>query len=274
MKNRTFLFLLIASVLCAALVSCARVPASAPVNGPAAEAGTSAGAREVTTAHITKAVTTLSPTQTTAAEIPGAPDLPEEQTTASATGKISSAPISECDYLVLVNKTHALPEGWENVIELVQAENCLGETFSVERQTLNHFLKLQKALAEDGIDLELYSTYRSVERQKEIREAIAKENGEDYAKRYVAEPGHSEHHTGLAIDACIVEDGAIVSGKEVFPKVHARLAEFGFILRYPEGKEEITGFAYENWHFRYVGAAAAKEIYAAGLTLEEYLGEN
>ena len=73
---------------------------------------------------------------------------------------------------------------------------------------------------------------------------------------------------GVVID----DNDDMIAEKEIFAKVHERLADFGFILRYPEGKEDITGYAYEPWHLRYVGSAEiAKEITERGLTLEEYL---
>ncbi|MBQ1805909.1 MAG: M15 family metallopeptidase, partial [Oscillospiraceae bacterium] len=88
--------------------------------------------------------------------------------------------------------------------------------------------------------------------------------GTDYVKAYVAVPGYSEHHTGLAIDLYL-------ESPDVWAKIHAKLADCGFILRYPQGKEAVTGYAYEPWHIRYVGVETAREITARGLALEEYL---
>ena len=87
--------------------------------------------------------------------------------------------------------------------------------------------------------------------------------GADYVKNYVAEPGFSEHHTGLAIDLYL-------ESVDAWAKIEARLPELGFILRYPLGKENITGYSYEPWHIRYVGKDAAEEIMSEGITLEEY----
>ncbi len=92
-------------------------------------------------------------------------------------------------------------------------------------------------------------------------------------------PGYSEHHTGLAIDICVVKDGVIINDnddmiaeKELFAKIHEKLADHGFILRFPEGKDDITGYAYEPWHFRYVDSPEiAKEITEKGITFEEYM---
>ena len=109
-----------------------------------------------------------------------------------------------------------------------------------------------------------------------------KEYGEEYTKKYVAVPGTSEHHTGLVIDVKIVKEGKIIADNdemtketEIFSKVHAKLAKYGFILRYPVGKEDITGYGSEVWHFRYIDSPEiAKEIMDNGLTFEEYLQKN
>ena len=117
-------------------------------------------------------------------------------------------------------------------------------------------------------------------RQKELWAEFEEEYGLEYTKNTVAEPGTSEHHTGLAIDVCIIKDGeiinennAMIAEREIFSQIHAKLADYGFILRFPEDGKEITGYDYEPWHFRYVGVDTAKEIAAQGVTLEEYLGQ-
>ncbi len=182
------------------------------------------------------------------------------------------------DYLVLVNKENKLPDDWEARVQLEEAENSMGETYLVEKEALKQFQALRDELLAEGIDIELDSTYRSVARQEELWAEFEEEYGEDYVKKYVAVPGYSEHHTGLAIDVCLIKDGTVIDDndqmiaeKEIFARVHEKLADHGFILRYPEGKEEITGYGYEPWHFRYVGVEAAKAISESGLTLEEYL---
>ena len=183
-------------------------------------------------------------------------------------------------YLVLVNKKHKLPDNWEDLIELVTAKNSLSREFQVEWAALKHFEALRKKLLEEGIDIELDSTYRSVKAQEELWEEFEKTYGREYCEKYVAVPGFSEHHTGLAIDVCLIKDGKVIDDndemiaeKEIFAKVHSHLADYGFILRYMEGKESITGYSYEPWHFRYVGKQVAKEIKKRNITLEEYLGE-
>jgi len=183
-------------------------------------------------------------------------------------------------YLLLVNKKHKLPDDWVEKVELITARNILGREFLVERKTLEQFEALRIKLLEEGVNIELDSTYRSVQRQQELWEEFEKEYGIEYCIKYVAIPGYSEHHTGLVVDVCLIKDGIVIDDnddmiaeREIFAKVHERLADYGFILRYLEGKEDITGYSYEPWHLRYVGIEIAKEIKEKGITLEEYLGD-
>ncbi len=185
----------------------------------------------------------------------------------------------EIDYLVLVNKTHKLPDDWEDKVTLKEAENRYGEKYLVEEKALEHFLDLQKELADEGIIIELDSTYRSVAEQQKLWDDWTVEYGEDYVRKYVAVPGFSEHHTGLAIDICIEKDGKrindndeMIAEEEIFAKIHKHLADHGFILRYIKNGVSITGYDYEPWHFRYVGVDAAKEIAEKHMTFEEYYG--
>lgn len=188
----------------------------------------------------------------------------------------------EIDYLVLVNKQNKLPNDWEEKVELKETKDVRGDKIFVEKQALSAFQKLRSDLLKEGIDIELDSTYRSVAGQIEIWDEFTEKYGDDYVKKYVAVPGYSEHHTGLAIDVCLIKDGVIIdenddmiAEREIFARVHEKLAKYGFILRYLEGKDGITGYSYEPWHFRYVGNVdIAKEIFEKGLTLEEYLENN
>lgn len=187
------------------------------------------------------------------------------------------------NYLVLVNKKNKLPENWEKVVELVDTKNAWDEDIEVEKEAYNQYRKLEKELEKEGIDIELDSTYRSVKAQQELWDewSADPEKGPEYVKKFVAVPGYSEHHTGLAIDICLKIDGELVydndemiAQKDIFKKIHSKLAKYGFILRYPEGKKKETGYAYEPWHFRYVGSEkVAKEITSKKITLEKYLGE-
>ena len=189
------------------------------------------------------------------------------------------------DYLVLVNKRNALPEGWEDALQTVTVMNSVGDEVEVETKAYDAYLALKEDLEEnDGICLELDSARRSVAAQQNIMDRFTEKYGADYAARTAAAPGCSEHHTGLALDLYFRRKGDdgkftdvyynedLVQYPEVWEKIHAKLADYGFILRYPEGKEQITGYGYEPWHIRYLdNTEIAKEITEEGLTLEEYL---
>ena len=183
------------------------------------------------------------------------------------------------DYLVLVNKEHKLPENWEKEITIVKYVDSQGWDVETEEKAYEAYQKLHDALAEEDIHVDLDSAYRSVAEQERIVQDFTEKYGEDYVKQYVAVPGYSEHHTGLALDLYLNIDGQdvyenedMVQYPEVWAKIHEKLPEYGFILRYLEGKEDVTGYSYEPWHIRYVGdPAIAKEITEKGITLEEYL---
>lgn len=185
------------------------------------------------------------------------------------------------DYLILVNKENKLPDYWEETVDLVALKNAYGDDIKIEKKTYEMYKQLREDLLKDGIDIELDSSYRSVKRQQEIWDEWTKTKGEDYVKKYVAVPGYSEHHTGLAIDVCLKKNGKLIvenddlfKEKKIFAAVHKKLSKYGFILRYPEGREKETGYGYEPWHFRYVGKEAAEKIYKDNLIFEEYLKNN
>ena len=182
------------------------------------------------------------------------------------------------DYLILVNPFHKIPEDYFSGLELVEVRGYDGEVFLVEKEAARQFCKLQKAAAEIGIEILLSSAYRSVEKQRAIKEEFTKEYGEDYAERFVAAPGYSEHHTGLALDFVaeiggkwLIENREIIERAGELQPIYDILPKYGFILRYLKGKEKITGYPAEPWHIRYVGdPEIAEQITEQGTTLEEY----
>lgn len=183
------------------------------------------------------------------------------------------------DYLILVNKHHRLPDHFEDTIELISVENAEGLQYTIEKRTYEAFLALRAdLLTNDGIQAELISVYRKVEAQERIFKNYTAQFGLDYAKKYAAKPGHSEHHTGLAIDVGFMLDGKVTHGiaellkaDHLFRIVHKKLPKYGFLLRYPEGKEAVTEIGYEPWHFRYIDSPEiAKELTDKGLCFEEY----
>lgn len=220
-----------------------------------------------------------------AAEAAGAAetaDTAETASSASASLQETEGQEQEIDYMALVNKLHPLPDGWEDALQTVTLENSVGDTVEVEEKAFAAYEKLRADLEEnDGIYIELDSARRSVAEQQEIMDEFTEKYGADYAAKTVAVPGYSEHHTGLALDLYFRLDGEdiyynedMVQYPEIWEKIHAKLADYGFILRYLEGREHITGYGYEPWHIRYIDSAeTAKAIMDEDITFEEYLGD-
>ncbi len=184
------------------------------------------------------------------------------------------------NYLVLINGDNKIPDGFEETVEIITVENSFAEKYRIEKKAYEAFLKLREDLLnEDGIQVELFSVYRPFEYQEKIFQDYLKERGEEYTNKYIAKPGHSEHQTGLGLDVSIVKDGKLTRGIEnllslnnLYKIVHKKLPKYGFILRYPEGKEDFTKIGYETWHFRYIDSPEiAKEITDKGLCFEEYM---
>ena len=209
------------------------------------------------------------------------PAEPEAETETEAAAEEGSV----IDYMVLVNQSNPLPEGWEEALETTAITNSVGDEVLVESKAYEAYLKLKEAVEKDlegyekgEVRLELDSAYRSIAAQQKIVDDFTEKYGEDYVKQYVAVPGYSEHHTGLALDLYFTIDGKdiyenedLVQYPDIWDAIHARLPEFGFILRFPESGEAITGYAYEPWHIRYLDSPEiAKEITGKGITLEEY----
>ena len=181
-------------------------------------------------------------------------------------------------YLTLVNRENPIKyyQNYEIVSYESKYPECENDS-DLEKNTATAWKKLQSFLKENGYNVEVESAYRTKTIQEEIYRKIEKEEGTDYAKAYVAKPGYSEHELGLAIDVCLQKEEEWLYGFDerlndfyIFLKEHS--ADFGFILRYPKEKENITKYNYEPWHIRYVGSVdIAKEIMNQNLTLEEYL---
>ena len=179
-------------------------------------------------------------------------------------------------YTVLVNKENKIKES--NKYNLITTKNELNEAIQVEEEAYNNFVLLKEYLKELNINIDIDDSYRSIERQEELYNYYLKVKGQDYCDKYVAIPGYSEHHTGLAIDIMLKindkylrEDMDQFNEIKTFEEIHKHLYKYGFILRYPQDKENITGYNYEPWHFRYVGEYPAKIMYENNLCLEEYL---
>ena len=204
---------------------------------------------------------------------------------APAPGTAATTGGGDADWLLtLVNNNVKLPDGWEDTLETKVADSSTGKELATV--AADAFINMKNAAAAEGVDLMLCSGYRSVEYQQSLFDAekqkwLDKGNSEEeaynQAKTVVAVPGYSEHNSGLAADIVTPKHQNL---DEAFGKTDAakwlfeHAPEYGFILRYPENKQAITGIIYEPWHYRYVGVENAKAITASGLCLEEYLDEN
>jgi len=169
---------------------------------------------------------------------------------------------------VLVNKIYKLPESWKPS-DLVAVESG-GQQMRSEAAQAFQLLKEDCKVA--GFNIIAHSAYRSTKSQKHFYDNMLAINGEEYTDKYMARPGHSEHTTGLAADISI--NGAHytkIENSEHYPTFYALLENHGFIVRYPQGKEHLTGYAYEAWHIRYIGKDLAKQVNALGITYDEYV---
>mgnify|MGYP002624846114 CR=1 FL=1 len=173
--------------------------------------------------------------------------------------------------LILVNSRHAVPSDYEPA--LLRLSNGV----EVDERIYPDLQEMFDAARAQGVNPTVVEGYRSHEDQtammqsyvdRYIGQGYDRSEAEVMAREYVAEPGTSEHELGIAVD---VGAGSGSGAEQVYAWLAENAYEYGFILRYPEDGEEITGIAYEPWHYRYVGREAALEIYTRDITLEEYL---
>lgn len=172
---------------------------------------------------------------------------------------------------VLVNKNNMLPMNYvPNDLEYIDIKYSY-ENKQLKKEAKEQFEKLSSDALAIGYRIVATSAYRPYDYQKDLYEYYVKEKGQDYADLCSAKPGHSEHQTGLAVDV----EGSNRSYDDFedaieFNWMRENAHKYGFVLRYPKGKEHITGFKYEPWHYRYVGIETASYIYEKNITLEEY----
>lgn len=165
--------------------------------------------------------------------------------------------VTMVDGVLIANKSYGLPEDY-------------GEALTAE--TLAAFEEMQAAAAAEGLNLQIVSGFRTYATQANLYTRYVRRDGAAEAETYSARPGFSEHQTGLAMDINMADSSFAETPEGRWLAEHA--AEYGFILRYPEGKSEVTGYIFEPWHFRYVGRDLAEQLYNQGewLSLEEYFG--
>lgn len=178
-------------------------------------------------------------------------------TTSKGFSGVTKDGVTYIDGYLIANKTYSLPSTYGN--------GLTGETQSA-------FYKMSAAAKEDGLNIYISSGFRSYSRQKTIYSNYVKRDGAAVADTYSARAGHSEHQSGLAFDVNIISDAFIGTPEAIW--LHDNCYKYGFILRYPQGKTDETGYKYEPWHFRYVGTELAAKLYNDGdwITMEDYFG--
>ncbi len=176
----------------------------------------------------------------------------------------------------IVNKELRLPEDYSIELDTVQGK------YEMEKTAAYFCRQMIAAAKEDGISLKILSAYRTVKYQERLFERNLEsrmDSGMTYEEAYadvsvnIAPPGGSEHNAGLAVDIITEDDWDTYEGfedTEEFAWLRENAADFGFIMRYHKGKEHITGYIYEPWHYRYVGVKYARTLQDSGLCMEEY----
>lgn len=172
---------------------------------------------------------------------------------------------------VLVNKYHKLPDDFAPELVQIPSSMCapgMGNQY-LRKDAKVAFEKMHFDAKELGLNITAYGTYRNIRLQHDIwnSKVISGRTVED-VDRLNSRGGHSEHHTGLAID--VIRNNYTVLNSEEYLWYKDNAHNYGFIIRYPEGKEHITGYSYEPWHLRYLGVELATDVYNSGLTYEEY----
>lgn len=181
--------------------------------------------------------------------------------------------------LILVNRDYILPDGY--MPELVPSVTDIPDSAKLDSRVAPHYNEMYMAAKADGITLTPVSGYRSLEKQKTnfegkiswfMEQGMGKTEATQKAAERILPPGTSEHNAGLAMDIITADSSANFQNTREYAWLDAHAADYGFVLRYPEDKVDVTRVIYEPWHWRYVGVDAARAMKASGQCLEEYLG--
>ena len=179
------------------------------------------------------------------------------------------------DYEILVNKDNILERTYIPY-DLIDANSKYKEGILVDRMVLKQFNLMKDDAYKKGYEIDIMSGYRDYNYQDKIYNKLLKEKGFAYTFRSIAKPGCSEHQTGLAIDICVYRDNNCYIEHELEEMEEIKWLmnncyKYGFILRYPKNMEDITGYNYEPWHYRYVGDIA-EYLYKNNILFEDYKG--
>lgn len=164
--------------------------------------------------------------------------------------------VSYVNGILIANKTYSLPSDYN--------------PGKIDDTVMDAFYEMQSAAAAEGLNLYISSGFRSYNTQYWLYNNYVERDGKEEADTYSARAGYSEHQTGLCFDLNTIDESFAYTPESKWLEQHAQ--EYGFIIRYPKGKENITGYMYEPWHLRYLGKELAEKVYNSGLCLEEYLG--
>ena len=173
------------------------------------------------------------------------------------------------DTLMLVNKYYYLKDNYTpNDLVTLTDEYNIGKNNTMRKVAADAFMEMSDAALLDNISIKNASAYRSYDYQVTLYNNYVAKDGKDAADTYSARPGFSEHQTGLCTDINQINSG--FEKTDAFMWLEKNAYKYGFVIRFPRDKEDITGYSYESWHWRYVGKQAAKIIKNENLTLEEY----
>ena len=180
------------------------------------------------------------------------------------------------DILMIVNKEYGLSEEYKPN-DLTKVEHCdfsvgSDECHQLKKEPAEAIEEMFAAAREDGYEIIMRTGYRSYGYQAALYESYKEKDGEEAADKYSARPGSSEHQSGLCCDVGIEgKDLNAFEGTDEAKWIADNSWKYGFVVRYPQDKEDITGYMYEAWHIRYVGKEVAEYMHEKNLTLEEYL---
>ena len=171
---------------------------------------------------------------------------------------------------LLVNKYHALDKDYE-VSDIVNVSSTYAYAgMKLNKEAYEAFKKLANDAKKEGFTIVILSSYRTHEYQDKLWNDRKNKSGIEKADAYAARAGSSEHETGLAIDVADYNNPVNFEEQEAYQWMLNNSYKYGYILRYAEGKEDITGYDYEAWHYRYLGIDLATKVYNEGITFDEY----
>ena len=171
--------------------------------------------------------------------------------------------------LILVNKYNRLDSSFSPNLVTMDSKYSR-EGLKMEKEAYEHFKEMVDDARKDDIKIYNISSYRSYSSQSSLYTSYSNKDGVAKADTYSARPGHSEHQTGLATDIICASIGCKFEERKEYEWLKNNSYKYGFIIRYPKGKEYITGYTFEPWHYRYVGLDVAKYIYEHDITFDEY----